>query len=86
MIIVTTDTIEGRDVIEVLGLVRGSSVRARHVGRDVMAAGLPFFAVETLPDVGHFPHEEAPAEVVYALRLLALVADHLAFQFGLIHR
>ena len=38
MIIVTTDTIEDRKATEVLGLVRGTSVRARHVGRDIMAA------------------------------------------------
>lgn len=37
MIITTTDAIEGRRVTKVLGLVRGNSVRARHVGRDFMA-------------------------------------------------
>ena len=37
MIIATTDAIEGRPVTSVLGLVRGNSVRARHVGRDVVA-------------------------------------------------
>ena len=37
MILVTTDEIPGRRVREVIGLVRGSSVRGAHVGRDVMA-------------------------------------------------
>ena len=37
MIVVTTDTVPGREVTEVLGLVRGNSVRAKHVGRDFMA-------------------------------------------------
>ena len=37
MIIATTDGIEGKRVTSVLGLVRGNSVRARHVGRDVLA-------------------------------------------------
>ncbi|HAL48502.1 MAG: YbjQ family protein [SAR202 cluster bacterium] len=37
MIITTTDEIEDRDVTKVLGLVSGSSVRARHVGRDITA-------------------------------------------------
>ena len=37
MIITTTDEIEGRAVKEVLGLVMANSVRARHVGRDIMA-------------------------------------------------
>ena len=37
MIIVTTDEIEGVQITRVVGLVRGSTVRARHVGRDIMA-------------------------------------------------
>jgi len=37
MIIVTTDQIEGRKVVKTLGLVRGSTIRARHVGHDIMA-------------------------------------------------
>ena len=38
MIVVTTDSIEGKQVVKTLGLVRGSTIRARHVGRDVMAS------------------------------------------------
>ncbi len=37
MIISTTETIPARQVAEVLGIVRGNSVRARHVGRDIVA-------------------------------------------------
>ena len=37
MIVVTTNAVEGMLTIKVLGLVRGSTVRARHVGRDLMA-------------------------------------------------
>lgn len=37
MIVVTTDRIEGKQVVKTLGLVRGSTIRARHVGRDIMA-------------------------------------------------
>jgi uncharacterized protein YbjQ (UPF0145 family) len=37
MILSTTDSIPGRDVGEMIGLVRGSTVRASHVGRDVHA-------------------------------------------------
>ena len=39
MIIVTTETIPGRQVSEVKGFVQGSTVRAKHIGRDI-AAGL----------------------------------------------
>ena len=38
MIVVTADTIEGKVVTRTLGLVRGNSIRARHLGRDIMAA------------------------------------------------
>ena len=37
MIVVTTEHIEGKRVTETLGLVKGSTIRARHIGRDVMA-------------------------------------------------
>jgi uncharacterized protein YbjQ (UPF0145 family) len=37
MILSTTSTISGYRIERVFGLVRGSTVRARHVGRDIMA-------------------------------------------------
>lgn len=37
MIITTTDSIDGRTLVKVLGLVRGNTIRARHVGKDIMA-------------------------------------------------
>lgn len=37
MIITTSDKIEGKTITETVGLVRGSTIRARHVGRDIMA-------------------------------------------------
>lgn len=37
MIVVTTDELAGSAVTEVLGMVRGSSIRSRHIGRDLMA-------------------------------------------------
>ena len=33
----TTDTVEGRPTVEVLGVVSGSTVRARNIGRDITA-------------------------------------------------
>ena len=38
MILVTTDTVPGRTIVKTCGLVRGNAVRARHVGRDILAA------------------------------------------------
>ncbi len=37
MIITTSDQIEGKKITKTIGLVRGSTIRARHVGRDIMA-------------------------------------------------
>lgn len=37
MIIATTDSISGKRIVENLGLVRGNTIRARHIGRDIMA-------------------------------------------------
>ncbi|WP_298480155.1 YbjQ family protein [uncultured Maribacter sp.] len=37
MIYVTTETIGGREIEKSLGAVRGSTVRARNIGRDIFA-------------------------------------------------
>jgi len=37
MIIINTDQVPGRSISETLGIARGSTVRARHLGRDIFA-------------------------------------------------
>ncbi len=37
MIVVTTETIPGREIVESLGVVRGSTIRAKHLGKDIVA-------------------------------------------------
>jgi len=37
MIVVTTPTIPGRRIVKVFGLVRGNTIRCRHLGKDVVA-------------------------------------------------
>jgi uncharacterized protein YbjQ (UPF0145 family) len=37
MIMVSCDEIPGKRIIKTLGLVRGNTIRARHIGRDIMA-------------------------------------------------
>ena len=37
MIITTTETIPNKEVTEILGIARGSTVRARNIGRDIFA-------------------------------------------------
>ena len=37
VILTTTDTVPGREITRCIGLVRGSTVRAKHVGSDIVA-------------------------------------------------
>jgi uncharacterized protein YbjQ (UPF0145 family) len=37
MIVTTTETVPGKEIIEILGIARGSTVRARNIGRDIFA-------------------------------------------------
>ena len=38
MIITTSAQIEGKKITKTVGLVRGSTIRAKHLGKDIMAA------------------------------------------------
>ena len=37
MIVVTTETVPEKHIVRTLGLVRGNTVRARHIGKDILA-------------------------------------------------
>lgn len=37
MIFTSTETIPGKEITEILGIARGSTVRARNIGRDIFA-------------------------------------------------
>jgi uncharacterized protein YbjQ (UPF0145 family) len=37
MIVVTSETIANKKIVKTLGLVRGNTVRARHIGKDILA-------------------------------------------------
>lgn len=37
MIVVSTETIPGKRIVKAVGLARGNTVRARHIGRDITA-------------------------------------------------
>lgn len=37
MIVVNTNNIPGKEIGEVLGLVRGSTIQSKHIGKDLMA-------------------------------------------------
>ncbi|WP_113930369.1 YbjQ family protein [Bacillus sp. P14.5] len=37
MIIVTTETVPGKEIVELKGFVKGSTVQAKHIGKDIIA-------------------------------------------------
>ncbi len=37
MIITSTDTIPGKKIVKILGVVKGNTVRTKHIGRDIAA-------------------------------------------------
>ena len=37
IMVATTDTIVGKRIVRTVGLVRGNTIRARHLGHDIMA-------------------------------------------------
>ena len=37
MILTTTDTISGKQVVRTIGWVKGNTIRARHIGKDIVA-------------------------------------------------
>lgn len=66
MIISTTETIAGKKIKETLGLVRGNTIRARHVGRDIMA-GLKMIIggeIKSYTDMISAAREEATKRMV----------------------
>lgn len=38
MLMVTTDSIVGKEIVEVKGLVKGSTVQSKHIGKDIGAS------------------------------------------------
>ena len=38
MVVTTSESIPGKETVEALGIARGSTVRARNIGRDIFAA------------------------------------------------
>jgi uncharacterized protein YbjQ (UPF0145 family) len=37
IIVVTTDFVPGKEIVEVLGLVKGNVIQAKHIGKDIIA-------------------------------------------------
>jgi uncharacterized protein YbjQ (UPF0145 family) len=61
MIITTTSFIPNREIEQILGIARGSTVRARNVGRDIMAGlkGLVGGEIEEYTQLQAFAREQA---------------------------
>lgn len=65
MIVVNTDFVPGKEVKKTLGLVRGNSVRAKHLGKDIKAAvrGITGGRVEEYVEMLSESREEALNEM-----------------------
>lgn len=37
MILTTTESVPGREIVEILGIAKGNTVRSRNIGRDIVA-------------------------------------------------
>ncbi|NBD74033.1 heavy metal-binding domain-containing protein [Patescibacteria group bacterium] len=61
MIVTTTETVPGREISEVVGIVKGNTVRARNIGRDIGAAvrGIVGGEVGTYTDMSTSARDEA---------------------------
>lgn len=46
IILAITENIAGREVVQVLGLVKGSTIRVRHIGSDIVSASRSLFGDE----------------------------------------
>lgn len=66
MIMTNLEVLPGRKLVKHLGLVQGSSVRAKHVGRDIMASLKNIFGGELkgYTELLHESREEAIARMV----------------------
>ena len=60
MIISTTETIPSREISEILGIARGSTVRARNVARDIFA-GIKNFSKAKISEAWEKYKEEGGA-------------------------
>lgn len=38
ILVTTTETVPGREIVQMLGLVKGNTIRARHVGSDIVSS------------------------------------------------
>ena len=66
MIVCTTNNVPGAEIAEVLGVARGNTIRARHLGRDIMAGlkGLVGGEVESYTKLMAESREQAIARMI----------------------
>lgn len=67
IIITTTETVPHRDIVEIIDIARGSTVRVRHVGRDITA----FFKTIVGGEVSEYTKLQADAREQALERMVA---------------
>jgi len=83
----TTAEIPGKKVVQILGVVKGNTIRARHVGRDIMAGfkNLVGGEIKSYTDMTTAAREEAFNRMVnQAVKLKADAIINIRFATSLI--
>lgn len=61
LVVTTGETIPGKKVVQIIGIVKGSTVRARNIGRDIGASFKDFVGgeIKTYTDMANNARDEA---------------------------
>jgi len=71
MIVVTTDFVPGYEIVQTLGIVTGSIVNSKHVGKDIAAA----FKLNTFPyQLGARVFEKNSVDLPYTFGIVVVCA------------
>ena len=83
----TTDNIPGKKIKQILGVVRGNTIRARHIGRDIMAGFKHLIGgeIKTYTDMTTQAREEAFNRMInQAVKLKADAVINIRFATAMI--
>ena len=87
MIVSTTEKIPNKEIVEILGIARGSTVRARNIGKDILAAlkNIVGGEIEEYTQLQAYSREQAMQRMIDdAKRLGAEAIVNVRFQSSMI--
>jgi len=87
IIVTSTETVAGREIVEMLGIAKGSTVRARNIGRDIGAGlkGIVGGEIKTYSEMTAAARDEAYNRMVnHAIELGADAVVNVRFTTSMI--